>query len=143
MGISESAARKILKDKYPPPGGKRTSGKVRPVKHCHDGQMTMTEKEYAQKYLDPLIRSGELVRYEYERKTFVLADGCTYTPDFWCVFHNHIEVHEIKGGYDENKGNNSREGKTKWKIAAHENPEFVWKFCRKTKNGKWEITLYS
>lgn len=143
MRISEKKARKILKDKYPlPVKGCKTGGKARPVKHCHDGTMTFTEQEYAQKFLDPLIKSGELVRYEYERKTFILADGCTYTPDFYCVFISHIEIHEVKGGYEENKGQNSREGHTKWKIAAQENPEFIWKYCRKTKSGDWEINSY-
>lgn len=142
MGLSEKEAFNILKDKYKPPVQKKAKKRIKPVKHRHDGKMTKTELEYAQIFLEPQLRASSLVRYEYERKTFILANGCSYTPDFWCVFENHIEIHEIKGGHEENKGLNSRDGKTRWKIAAQENPEFVWKYCRRLESGEWKVEEY-
>lgn len=148
MGMSEDEAKRLLKDKYPEPEPKRrapkrkSKKKIAPVKRKGDQKMTETEKEYASTFLEPLVRSGDLLRYDYEKKKFVLADRCEYTPDFYCVYSTHIEVVEVKGGYANNRGKNARDGRTRWKVAAEENPEFVWKYATKKEDGSWHVEEY-
>jgi len=108
----------------------RPTRKTRPVHR--PGKMNATEAKYAA-LLDQLIVAGEIVRYEFERIKFVLADRTTYTPDFYVVCRDHIELHEVKGFLRD-------DANVKFKACADRFPEFIWKMIRwKNKTIGWEV----
>lgn len=94
--------------------------------------MNKTEEKYAG-LLELRRQSGEIIRYEFEKIKFLLADKTTYTPDFYVVFPGHIEFHEVKGFLRD-------DANAKFKIAAAMFPEFRWVMTRwKNKSVGWEI----
>lgn len=61
------------------------------------GEMNGLESRYAAE-LDLRVRSGEIVKWRFERHTLVLANGCRYTPDFEVLMPDGTkEFHEVKG----------------------------------------------
>jgi len=61
------------------------------------------EANYA-RYLNYLIKQGNIIKWEFEPTTFPLKNGNLYTPDFRITFSTgHIEYHEVKG-WDYPKG---------------------------------------
>ncbi len=86
------------------------------------GEMNGTEKRYAD-LLESQKVAGELVSYKFERVKFKLAKKTFYTPDFYVVFEDRIEIHEVKGYWMD-------DARVKIKVAAEMFPEFVWKAFR-------------
>ena len=125
-----AAERKAKRKKRPPPAKK------------HRGVMTKTEAEYAEKFLRPALLEGLAVRVDYERVKFVLGDNCVYTPDFYVVWQDRIQVVEVKGGHAEKLGPNTRDGRTRWKVAAEQHPEFEWLYAQRLGDGSWKIEEY-
>jgi hypothetical protein len=80
--------------------------------------MNKTEERYSQ-YLDMLVASGDIESYKFEAVTFKLADRTSYLPDFYVVYKDHIELHEVKGYLTD-------KGRIKFNIAAAQFPEYKW-----------------
>ena len=89
------------------------------------GKMNATEAKYAL-HLEGLKAQGVIVRYEFERIKFILADRTTYTPDFYVLFPGHIEFHQIGRVVGD------------FVVTANRFPEFRWKNI-KYHNRKWEV----
>lgn len=106
--------------------------KVKP-KPKQPGAMNKTEQAYAL-MLEAKKRSGEIVDYRYESVTFKLAKDTRYTPDFYVIFSDRIELHEVKGGLVRD------DARVKFKVAAAKFPEFGWVWCQlKNKKEGWKI----
>ena len=90
-----------------------------PFKGGHKQDMNETEERYAAQ-LALMVRAGEIDRYSFESHKVRLADRTWYTPDFKVICSDHIEFHEIKGGYMTDKG------QIKFKVAAEMYPEYRW-----------------
>jgi hypothetical protein len=95
------------------------------------GVMNKTEQAYASRLL--LMRNaGEIIRFEFEKIKFKLADNTFYEPDFYVVFPDHIEIHEVKGHWED-------DARVKIKVAAEMFPEFKWVgITRKSKTWLFE-----
>jgi len=106
----------------------------KPIRTIHQhktGKMNKTEKRYAD-LLALAVRAGEIERWNFERLKVRLADNTFFTPDFYVVYNDHIEIHEIKGGYIH------EDAIVKFKMAAELFPEFKWKMIQqKTKLSPW------
>lgn len=60
------------------------------------GQMNATEAAYSHVLAERLL-SGEIIHWDFEPETLVLAKNTRYTPDFRVVLANgEIEFHEVK-----------------------------------------------
>ena len=93
--------------------------------------MNKTERAYAER-LELLRQAGEIRRWVYEPLRFIMAFKTTYTPDFMVVYSDHIELHEVKGGFVRD------DAIVKFKVAAKLFPEFRWKMVQ-WKNKEWKI----
>lgn len=106
--------------------------KIKPVART-PGAMNKTEAAYAA-ILELRKRAGEIREYKYESVTFKLAPDTRYTPDFYVVFEDRIELHEVKGGLVR------EDAWIKFKLAVELFPEYGWKFCQyKNKATGWNI----
>ena len=96
------------------------------------GVMNKTEKQYAE-MLERKRMAGEIVRYVFEKIKFKLAPKTFYTPDFYVVKPDCIEIHEVKGFWQD-------DARVKIKVAAEMFPEFKWVAARwKNKTVGWVI----
>lgn len=93
--------------------------------------MNKTEEAYA-KRLSLLQTAGEIVRYRFEALKLRLADKTFYTPDFLVVTADEIQLHEVKGFWQD-------DARVKIKVAAEQYPEFAFIAVKKAKQGRWEI----
>lgn len=69
---------------------------MRPIILNHD-KMSGPEKAHA----DTLAMwkvAGLILDFAYEPFRLILADKTTYAPDFFVVYPDHFEVHEVKAG---------------------------------------------
>jgi hypothetical protein len=82
------------------------------------GVMNKTEARYAA-HLEGLKQSGWIIDYSFESVKLRLAKKTFYAPDFFVVFHDHFEVHEVKGFWRD-------DARVKIKVAARLFP--YWKF---------------
>lgn len=103
-----------------------TKGRPRPRQA--PGVMNKTEERYANEILRPLLLAGEIVKYDFEAVKFRLAKKTFLTPDFYVVTPTHIEIHEVKGHWED-------DARVKMKVAAKLFPEFKW-IAIKWKNKK-------
>lgn len=61
------------------------------------GEMNRTEARYAAEILDPLVKSGQVLKYWFEEWTFKLGPDLRYTPDFVVLFADGaLGVREVK-----------------------------------------------
>lgn len=81
-------------------------------------EMNTTEKKYAD-YLAQRKLAGEIRSYLFEKVKFKLAPKTFYTPDFYVVTPDCIEIHEVKGHWQD-------DARVKIKVAAEMFPEFKW-----------------
>jgi hypothetical protein len=98
------------------------------------GQANALELQYADQFLKPRKRSGEVIEYHYETARLRLCHLQSYTPD-WTVklADGTVEHHEVKGWRAE------PQGWTKVRIAAALYPNQKFFVCQA--NGKnWRIT---
>jgi len=79
-------------------------------------------------------RAGEILAWEFERLTLVLADGTRYTPDFLVVFSDHFEIHETKGFWRD-------DARVKIKVAATIFPWFRFVGVER-KKGAWHYEQF-
>jgi hypothetical protein len=64
------------------------------------GRMNKTERRFESEILEPLVRSGELIGYEFEMIRLRLADRVHYTPDFFLRWGARPwEFVEVKGAH--------------------------------------------
>lgn len=100
------------------------------------GAMNKTEQAYAL-ILEAKKRAGEIIDYRYESVTFKLAKDTRYTPDFYVVYSDKIELHEVKGGLVRD------DARVKFKVAAASFPEYGWVWCQlKNKKEGWKIESF-
>ena len=81
--------------------------------------MDKTQKRYANEILEPLKMAGEIINYGFEKLKLRLAKKTFLTPDFYVITPNHIELHEVKGHWEDDV-------QVKMKVAAEQFPEFKW-----------------
>lgn len=104
--------------------------RIKPVSRT-PGSMNRTESEYAM-ILESRKRAGEIVDYKFEAVTLKLAANTRYTPDFYVVFPDRIELHEVKGGFWRD------DARVKIKVAAAMYPEFQF-IAALNKNRHWQF----
>lgn len=96
-----------------------TIGKIRPRQKPTPGTMGKLEMKYIKEVLDPKLRAGEILVYRYEAIKLKLAPNTFYTPDFVVTFEDRIELHEVKGFWED-------DARVKIKVAATLFHEFVF-----------------
>lgn len=101
----------------------------RPRPQQTPGQMNKTEQRYQAEVLEILKRAGEIQRYKFEGVKFKLAPKTFLTPDFYVVGNDCIEIHEVKGHWED-------DARVKMKVAAEMFPEFKW-VAVQWKNKQW------
>ena len=76
------------------------------------GTMNKLEARYADEVLTPLLHTGRIRAFWFERLTFKLAADTRYTPDFVVIGEDDtLECHEVKGFFRD-------DAKVKIKVAA-------------------------
>lgn len=101
------------------------------------GQMNKTESEYA-RYLDDLMRLGDVIWYKFEGIKFRLADNTFYNPDFAVMLPTgEIEIHEVKGFWED-------DAKVKIKVAAdlYPFPFIAVSKVHKKDGGGWDYKTF-
>ncbi len=84
------------------------------------GQMNKTEQAFANLYLEPKVRTGELLEWKFEPVSLRLADNTFYRPDFMAIYPDRICIYEVKGTFARD------DAIAKWKIAA--DMYWYWEF---------------
>ena len=109
-------------------GFRRKRGRTYSKAVRRQGVMNQTEKWYKENVLDERLKSGELVKVEFERVKLILVHPdpgtkrreSSYLVDFNCVNSSgEFEMHEVKGYADE-------ADRLKIKVAAELFPEWHW-----------------
>jgi hypothetical protein len=95
--------------------------------------MNRTEQEYAG-YLEAMRRLHEIVWWRYEPLKLRLARATYYTPDFLVLTCTRIELHEVKGHWED-------DARVKWKTAAEMNPWAAFAAAQR-EGGGWKIEWY-
>jgi len=110
-------------------------GRGKPCKRPKPGSMNKTEAAYGQR-LEMRRRSGDIVSYQFEAIKFRLADKTFYTPDFVVVREDVIEVHEVKGFWEE-------DARVKFKVAAETFPYLVFIAIKKDNKSPtgWSVEI--
>ena len=94
--------------------------------------MNKTEAKYAN-LLESRRVAGEILSYHFEEIKFKIGHNCWYTPDFFVVKQNCLEVHEVKGFMRD-------DARVKIKAARYRYPWFNWFLCYyKNKKLGWKI----
>lgn len=88
---------------------------IRPRTRPIPGQMNKLEGKYAN-HLEMLKKAGEIDEYVFEGCKLKLADKTTYSPDFIVVKSDVVEMHEVKGYWED-------DARVKIKVAAN---KFWW-----------------
>lgn len=101
----------------------------------HEG-MNKLEARYA-RYLDELVQKGEIVFWRFEGIKLILAETCTYLPDFFIVRSDGVaEFHETKGFWRD-------DARVKVKVAAQILPVFFFYGVKWHKKDGWEWEPFS
>ena len=80
--------------------------------------------------LEMLRLQGEVLRYYFERVTLKIAEDCRYTPDYFVVTPNGLQLHEVKGPHA------WEDSIIKLKVAADMFPCFRFSLHKRVK-GEW------
>lgn len=108
--------------------------------------MNTAERAYFERELMPVLLSGRIRRVGFEDTTFVLANGCRYTPDFSAVYDDgacwFIDVKPAwkSKGSDTYAIQPEDDALVKIKVAAQQRPEFYFKMVAllpKKAGGGW------
>ncbi|EMG36595.1 hypothetical protein PCS_02607 [Desulfocurvibacter africanus PCS] len=111
--------------------GRENGTRPKPFRERREpGRMNKTEARYRDEVLEPARASGEIVDYRFEALKLRLADLTFYTPDFFVVRREFMEVVEIKGHWED-------DARVKIKVAAEQYPCFKFTALRFVK-GRWE-----
>ena len=113
---------------YVPPELRR---KANPRPQHVPGAMNKTEAAYANEILEPALRGGTILGWQFEPLSLRLAKATHYQPDFLVIEPDGLCFVEIKGTFAED------DAIAKWKIAAqmHWWATFKW-FSIKMRGGK-------
>lgn len=107
-----------------------------PAKARRAKQPNKTELEYARHYLEPRLRRGEIVSYVWEAVRVKLADGCTYSIDWFVTLPDRThEAHEVKGAHSWD------DAVVKFKVARAQFPFWTFYWARKRK-GNWQVVKW-
>lgn len=87
----------------------------RPRPRQSPGNMNKTEQRYLNEVLVPLQLAGEIIDIKFEGIKLRLAKATFYTPDFVVVTPEFIEMHEVKGYWED-------DARVKIKVAAETFP---------------------
>lgn len=96
--------------------------------------MNGTETRYLREILQPRLNSGHYLDVRFEPFKLRLADATFYNFDFVAVQTECIEIHEVKGHWED-------DARVKWKTAA----EMFWWFkffAARIVKGTWEVEEY-
>lgn len=108
--------------------------KFQALGRMRSGEMNGLEKEY-DNHLKTRLMAGDILWYKFEGVRFVIAPGCSYTPDFFVMRSNGVlEVHECKGFWTD-------DAKVKTKVAASMFPFefFIVKKVAKKRGGGFSV----
>ncbi|MFG6376101.1 MAG: hypothetical protein K1W05_09320 [Desulfovibrio sp.] len=98
--------------------------------------MNRLEARYAA-YLEEQYRNGEIVLWRYESMKLILADRCSYLPDFFIVKADGTpEFHETKGFWRD-------DARIKVKMAAKLFPCFVFYGVQWDRKSGWSWECFS
>lgn len=105
--------------------------KVRSRPRHLPGVMNKTEAAYVREVLEPAMRDGSILGFQFEPLSLRLAKATHYQPDFLVIEPDGISFVEIKGTHAED------DAIAKWKIAANQHwwATFKWVVI-KMKGGK-------
>jgi len=92
-----------------------------------DDRMNKTEAAYAEN-LEAKKRAGVIVDWKFEAVKFRLADRTFYTPDFFVINPDTIELIEVKGFWRD-------DARVKIKVARQMFPWFEWTAVQAYKGG--------
>ena len=107
---------------------------IRPWRRRHTpGTMNSLEVAYAER-LEALRATGQISSWRFEALKLRLADRTYYTPDFLVVAENTIELHEVKGHWED-------DARVKWKVAAEQYPWFKFVAVMRVRR-EWKIEVY-
>lgn len=102
---------------------------AKPIIRTDSQGRNQTETRYEQQVLKPLKLSGEIQDYIFEGVKLRLAKATFYTPDYVVITNDHIELHEVKGFWQD-------DARVKIKVAAATFPWFRF-IAAQYKKGKW------
>lgn len=114
--------------------GRPSRGLIKPRKRASSKGKNQLETRYEVNVLEPRRCAGEILSYRYQAIKLVLADNTSYTPDYVVTTHDQIELHEVKGYWED-------DARAKWKIAAELWPEFKFVAIIFRKN-QWIYEVY-
>lgn len=99
------------------------------------GTMNQLEDAYSKVLEDRRIK-GEISGWWFESVKLVLADRCSYTPDFLVMDNDgYLEFHECKGFPTD-------DWKVKWKVSIQQFPMFTFVLVsKKNKKSDWVIEV--
>lgn len=124
MNWTEKEAKRILGDRYYPPSQKGIETEIPAFNfNTPDDGMNATERRYADRVLNPQKYTKEIIEWFYEGVTFNLAPKTTFTPDFFIIRHNRLDIIEIKGQLQD-------DASVKFKWARDLYPWFYWEMLR-------------
>jgi hypothetical protein len=92
--------------------------------------MNKTEAAWADQ-LELLKKADKIIDWRFNSVRFRLGDGAYYKPDFFVIYPDHFELHEVKGFWRE-------AAKVRIKTAAELYPWIRWVVVRLEK-GSWDI----
>jgi hypothetical protein len=97
--------------------------------------MNKLEAAYAA-YLYGLKTAGEILDFKFESMRLVLADRCSYTPDFLVYMLDdsgeamEVQIHEVKGHWRD-------DARVKIRVAARSFPYFRFIGVTRDRTGTW------
>lgn len=93
----------------------RTRTRPKPARRAPHavGKMNGLEAEYLRTVLEPRRAAGEILEIQFEGLTLRMANRTGYTPDFVVVTPHCIELHEVKGHWED-------DARVKWKVAGEQ-----------------------
>lgn len=106
----------------------RKLARPRSVEVGKDGKNKL-ERRYGLEVLEPKLFTKEILSYQFESLKFKLAKRTFYTPDYVVVTPTHIEIHEVKGFWED-------DARVKIKVVAELNPHFLF-VAIQHKKGQW------
>lgn len=100
------------------------------------GKQNKTEALY-KTHLEALRQAGEVLWYKFEGIRLVLAEGCSYTPDFAVMRSDGtLELHEVKGA----RAIFRDDARVKVKMAAELFPfKVIVVYPKPKRTGGWEV----
>ncbi len=96
--------------------------------------------------IKPLVESGEILDWEFEKFTLKLAQDTRYTPDFFVVKRDQTaEFHEVKVALKSGAFLAEDDAKVKIKVASEMFPWFGFVMCGKkpkSVGGGWQYKIF-